>query len=111
MVYKRCNDPDHEGDRYLPVTEFHKQGKRNNKQSYSSKCKVCKNRYSRYLYSIDKKGSWPPDKKRAYSRARSRALSKLAKLTPELYGQVLEEELLKEPHDFSSRGKTYPKRY
>lgn len=110
--YKRCNHPDHEGPRYLPVTYFHKQGRRKGKQAYSTKCKDCKNRIMRDLYHQGKKGDWERDKKRAYSRARSKALSRLAKVCPELYGQLLDEELAKETeHDFSSRGTIYPKRY
>jgi len=112
MLHKRCNDPNHEGPRYLPISHFHKQGRRNNKQAYSSKCKDCKNRAMRHLYRQGNKRQWEVEKKRAYSRARSKALSRLAKLTPELYGQLLDEELSKETdHDFSTRGLINQKRY
>jgi chromosome condensin MukBEF MukE localization factor len=98
MRKRNCTDEEHEGPRYLTVDKFHKKGVRNGRQFYDEKCKKCRNRRLRKLYAEEKRsGGWDPDKKRAYSRARSRALTRLAKLVPELYDHVLQEELSKEP--------------
>lgn len=113
MQQRRCNDEQHIGPRYLPVSEFHKMGFKNGRQRYNTRCKDCVNRISREKYAEGKRANrWPPEKKRAYSRARSRALTKLAKLVPELYGNVLEEELAKETdYNFSDRGQWQRKLY
>lgn len=113
MTKKRCNDPEHVGPRYLPVDKFHKQGRRNGKQQYNSKCKDCKNRYYRQKYAEDKRGQvWPDAKKKAYSRARSRALTKLARVFPDVYATLLQEELDREEEfDFSERGLVRNKLY
>ncbi|MCA1806357.1 MAG: hypothetical protein LC687_00550 [Actinobacteria bacterium] len=113
MTKRRCNAPDHIGPRYLPVEEFHKQGKRGGKQQYNPRCKACKNRQYRELYAENKREqAWPDDKKRAYSRARSRALTKLARSVPELYATILQEELDREKSfDFSGRGLVNRKLY
>ncbi|MCA1806853.1 MAG: hypothetical protein LC687_03170 [Actinobacteria bacterium] len=98
MDKRPCTDERHEGPKYLPVSKFHKKGVRMGRQFYDQRCKVCKNRFLREQYkNNERSGGWPPEKKRAYSRARSRALTRLAKLTPELYGRVLDEELSQEP--------------
>lgn len=113
MIKKRCNSPEHEGARYLPITEFHKQGIRYGKQQYSNYCKECKNRHYRKLYAENKRDqAWPDEKKRAYSRARSRALTKLSRAVPELYATLLQEELDREEgFNFSERGRVRNKLY
>lgn len=99
MPQKRnCTDPDHEGSKFLPVSSFHKKGRRNGRQLYDEKCKKCRNKRLREEYSVNKRsGGWDPEKKRAYSRARSRALTRLSKAVPEAYEFLLLEELRKEP--------------
>ena len=95
---RRCNHPDHEGKRYLPVSKFHKQGRKGGRQRYRGVCKDCANRDYRKLYHEGKRQDWRH--KQAYIRARSRALTRLSKLVPELYDMCLREELAKEP-DFN----------
>lgn len=104
---KRCIDEEHEGPRYLPVTEFHKQGKRRGKQNYNSRCKHCKNKKYREQYEEGKRRSAQTEigKRKAYSRARSRALTRLSYMVPELYATVLSEELAKEDAEFKGVGR------
>ena len=95
---RRCNHPDHKGPRYLPVERFHKQGKRNGRQMYRAICKDCANAQYREQYHKGERQEWKH--KASYIRARSRALTRLSKLVPELYEMCLKEELAKEP-DFN----------
>lgn len=104
---RRCNGENHEGPRYLPAKNFHKQGVRNGRQYYSSLCKTCKNAKLREQYHEGVRGRGKdPERKKAYLRARSKALTRLTKLVPELYERVLNEELAKEPI-FSSERKNF----
>lgn len=105
---KRCIDEAHEGPRYLPVTEFHKQGKRRGKQSYNSRCKACKNRQYRQQYAQKNDGYSTEQeikKRKAYSRARSRAMTRLSYMVPELYATILSEELEREDTEFMGVGR------
>ena len=102
QTHRNCTDDQHEGPRYMPLKNFHKKGRRNGRQFYDEKCKKCRNRILRAQYAEEKRsGGWTPEKKRAYLRARSRANTKIRKLVPELYDQVLKEELEKEPDYWS----------
>jgi hypothetical protein len=104
MDHRRCINPEHEGPRYLPLTEFHKKGRRRGKQNYEHHCKTCTNRRLRAEYAVTgASGGWSPEKKRAYLRARSRAFTRLSKLVPELYQMALTEELSKEA-EFQTKG-------
>jgi hypothetical protein len=95
---RRCNHPDHVGKRYLPITEFHKQGIKHGKQYYKTHCKECCNKQYRRMYAEKKRNNnWTGRK--PYIRARSRALTRLSKLVPELYMKVLKEELVEEGMD------------
>lgn len=104
MKHRRCIDQDHEGPRYLPLTEFHKKGYRHGKQHHEARCRDCTNRRLRAEYAVTgASGGWNPEKKKAYLRARSRAFTRLSKLVPELYQMVLNEELSKEA-EFQTKG-------
>lgn len=94
---RRCNHPDHEGPRFLPVEEFHRAGYRKGRLNYATRCKKCVNRDNRKKYHEGKRsGGWTIEKKRAYIRARSRAATRITRLYPELYQTIMEEELRKE---------------
>lgn len=96
-MQKRCNHPNHEGPRYLPVASFHKQGRRHGKQQYRSTCKVCANREYRAKYAEGKRKNGWQDERQAYSRARSRAVTRLLHMYPGIYEILINEELQKEP--------------
>ena len=92
---KRCGHPDHVGKRYLTIDNFHKQGRKGGRQRYKGICKVCANKQYRKDYHEGRRNDWKH--KQAYIRARSRAMTRLSKLVPELYDMCLREELAKEP--------------
>lgn len=95
---KRCK----ECGEWKPLSQFHKQGIKGNKQQYASKCKPCKNAEYREKYHTEGRNGGNEWKyKKQYVRARSRALTRLSNLVPELYEMCLKEELEKEgvPYD------------
>lgn len=96
---RRCNHEDHEGDRYLAVENFYTAGWRNGKRMYGSFCKKCDKQHSKQKYWAAKNaGNDPNDRpeKKKWMRARSRALTRLRRLYPEMFEQLLAEELMKE---------------
>jgi hypothetical protein len=103
--HRKCNHPEHEGPSYLPVEAFHRKGYRKGRQQYSTRCKVCVNRdYRKEYWETGKtRNDWKY--KKAYIRARSKALTRLSKLVPELYEKCLHEELMKEPDYAEGRSK------
>jgi hypothetical protein len=92
---RRCNDPDHKGKRYLPVTAFYTAGYRNGKRAYGSICKECKKRIEKYKYHAGLKVR-DEERKAKYLRARSRAQTRLKNLYPEMFEKLMAEELMKE---------------
>lgn len=99
-THRRCTHPEHEGKRYLPVSQFHKAGRYKGIQKYVSHCKTCRNRDHRERYADEdptRTAQW--EHKKAYLRARSRAFTKLTYLVPELWEQVLVTECAKEGLD------------
>lgn len=77
------------------ATNFYTAGKnKDGSPKYASKCKGCSRDVQRERYHEGKYKNWTH--KQAYIRARSRALTRLSKLVPELYEMCLREELEKE---------------
>lgn len=99
-THKKCKAEEHEGERWLPLEQFHKMGRRQGRQQYKGICKDCANaRYRKQYHETN--GALPRNGnnwqyKNQYIRARSRALTRLSKLVPELYEMCLREELEKE---------------
>lgn len=96
---RRCNHKLHKGERYLPVEEFYTAGWRNGKRQYGSFCKTCDREDSKLKYHAAKaRGEDPNDRanKKKWMRARSRALTRLRRLYPEMFEKLLAEELMKE---------------
>lgn len=88
-------------EEWKSIEEFYKQGIRNGKQQYNSRCKPCERAYRRERYADEPK-QWKH--RNAYTRARRRALSRLSELVPELYEMCLEKELREEGVPYHPRG-------
>lgn len=96
---RRCNHPDHKGKRYLSIDAFYTAGKRNGRVYYGTYCKVCDKEDSRQKYHAAKAAGNDPnnrESKRKYMRARSKALTRLRKLYPEMFETLMIEELRKQ---------------
>lgn len=79
---------------WLPLTDFYTAGKRRTKDGRRyrmSRCKAC-HRLAQKARGW-KSSSMDPEQKKAYMRARSKALTRLRHLCPELYEMCLREAL------------------
>lgn len=71
--------------RILPTKAFHRRG-----QNYQSSCKACRSAYAKAK--LLQKGE-DADRVRAYGRAKQRAFRRLMHLYPELFYQLVTEEM------------------
>lgn len=88
-------------------SEFYTAGTRRGVQQWGSRCKECDKAIKRARWH---EGNHKWQHKQEYARARSRALTKLKRLVPELYEMCLEEELAKEGVPYHPRHTPYERR-
>lgn len=102
---KRCRDPEHIGERLLPLRMFDKAGKvpstgeskhADGRYYRQAKCKVCKGRENKTFAKTYERNNRDKDRAQKMTRARRTAYRRLAAASPELFKMLYAEELRKE---------------